>query len=417
MRLPGIHPTLCLLLSLVAVISGCAGPMLTKRYASMENVNLKPETIEAKLTAFSTGVPSISAKTTLLYLSGRGQASFIRVLGRKSGKTDEFLQSLGTPIRKQKTFQRILDHTTIKRRVVFSIDHWPITNPADRIRRAKIRLDNLTGRAEFRSWTRFATKYETVNLGNMTFTEQSGTSLGITGGPLGGLVGAAANAQRSQAFREAIPLTRRFVSVTGTLLPERAELIQEGVPGIDLTGNLIVDLTLRIGEPSNHYDTLSFHHLFDADGQPNKPDHITVSRQTHFFVVKPSNVYADAILTATVRRVKKGGSTIFEGDDDVVFATGRSTVQHLLLVPMRMLRFSVWSLTDPKGTPLAISSGSSFPETIFFSTYDDAVTFRNYLVQTKKPSFVRNRHLWLNDKPLHSSVAKQLQVEIEKLNW
>lgn len=407
---------LFLFLVLSVPVTGCAGPTLTKRYATMQNVEVGPETIETRLTAFSMRVFQPSAETTLLRLSGRGQASLIRVLGQKTGNSSDFLHSLGNPVERLKTFRETVDHTIVKRRVVLSVDHWPIKNPADRIRRAEIRLTNLTGGAEFSGWNQVATRYETVNLGQVAFTRQNGIGLGLSV-PSGGFAGITANVQDSQSLREKLQLSRRYAAVTGTLLPERAELIEEGAPGIDLTGNLIVDLTIHVRGPSNHYDTFSFGPLVDAGGRLTMPNRIVIVRQTHIFTPDPKEIDADAVLTATVRRVKKGGSTLFEGDDDVVFATGNRTVRHVLLVPVDCFRFSVWMLTGPGGYPLTISSGASQPETVFFSSYDGATAFRDYLVRTGNPSFVGNLRLWVHESPLNSGVSGQLQVEMEKVNW
>ena len=94
-------------------------------------------TDKAGLRALSTRVSQPTAKTTLLHSSGRGQASLIRVLGQKTGNSSDFLHSLGSPIKRPKLFRKIVDHIFVRRRVVLSLDHWPIINPADRIRRAK----------------------------------------------------------------------------------------------------------------------------------------------------------------------------------------------------------------------------------------------------------------------------------------
>ena len=74
-------------------------------------------------------------------------------------------------------------------------------------------------------------------------------------------------------------------------------------------------------------------------------------------------------------------------------------------------------LTGPGGYPLTISSGASQPETVFFSSYDEVLAFRDYLVRTGNPSFVGNLRLWVHESPLNSGVSGQLQGKMEKVNW
>ncbi|MEC4682203.1 MAG: hypothetical protein VST70_00765 [Nitrospirota bacterium] len=74
-----------------------------------------------------------------------------------------------------------------------------------------------------------------------------------------------------------------------------------------------MDLAVPVRGTSNHYDTFSLLPLVGAGGRPTMTNRMLRVRQTHLFVVDPREIDADAVLTATVRRVKKGGSSLSGG--------------------------------------------------------------------------------------------------------
>lgn len=399
----------------LGLLVSCAGPRLTKRYASQVQVQVPAAAIEVRLAAFSLNVPAASAKTTLLNLSERGQASLIEQLGVKSKDAADLLAKLGAPLQGARTPGREADRTVFTRRVVFSIDNVS-PGPADRISTARISLSELTPPAHFRDWTQFATKYETADLGSLKFTQNR--ELDMNAALNAGKLTAGAQSKNSNQLEEDLKLAQRYVAVTGALSPAAAELIQQGAPGIDVAGNLAVDFTIEV-DSSAHTDTFSFNPLFDDAGNPKPSGEVRLNRQTAKYVQGPAaDIKATATLTATIRHVTSGDDTVIEGDDDVEFRTGTAVPVDLRLVPKESIEFSVWALKDPGGRALHIDAFGGTPEVLQLASFDEAVALRDYLARVSNPASIAARPLSLPDAgPLDTTRARTLQVEILKLNW
>ena len=409
-------PTLCATIC-ATVFCACVRPVITKRYRTQVQVQVPNNAIEARLTAFSLDVPVVSAHTTLLNLGERGQASLIQELGKKSKDAGELLEKLGAPIRAPRDPGQAVDHTVFERRVVFSIDNLS-PGPADRITQARIRLAMLTPTAKFKNWTQFATKYETADLGSLKFTQNRELNFDLTMSPTK-IAKAEAQGKASNALEEDLKLIQRYVSVTGALAPDGAQIVQQGSPGTDVVGNVAVDFTIEI-HSSDHTDTFSFEHLFDGTGKPKPADAVVFTRQTVKFV--PSSVVNDILaqgtLTATIRHVTYGDDTFIESDDDVEFRTGTAPSVDVTLVPKELLQFSVWMLRDGSGKALHIKTSSGSPEPIQLASFDEAIELRDYLAGASNPAAIAGRSLCGPDgTPLDANKAKSLQVQIEKLNW
>ena len=266
-------------------------PEITRRYSTQTPVSV-PNGIEAQLAVFAMDVSQASARTTLLNLAERGQASLIGQLGAKAKNSSELLASLGKPIKAPAKPDGNVDCTVVQRRVILSVENTS-TGPADRISNARITLDNLSGDAEFQEWTQFATKYETVDLGTLKFNQSREFDLDLTvapSTPAQQLGKAEATSKSVNALEENMKLSQRYVPVTGSLSPQRAVLIQQGVPGIDLTGNLAVDLTVKVKPNSAATtDTFDFESIFDDAGAPKATATISITRRTSRYVPRPAS--------------------------------------------------------------------------------------------------------------------------------
>ena len=211
-------------------------------------------------------------------------------------------------------------------------------------------------------------------------------------------------------------LQERFVELTGALTPSEARLIQEGAFGIDLTGNVVVDLSLTAGRGSDttELDVFSFRKL-DAKTPPAE---VSIDRQTLRFIrlsaCRP--ITAQATLTSVVRTTTKGDATLMEGDDHAEYRTIVSEAVRVELVSAEALQTSAWSLEDKMGTALHVALRASAPELVLLGSYDEAVVLLDYLIRTNA-SALGGRDLSVGGKALTAELARQLQVVIQKLNW
>jgi hypothetical protein len=413
----------------ILLLGGCPRPTLMRYYGSGTSFKADAPGIEPPvLTVFATGVPASSAQTALANLSPGGQASLIAAVSKDTSAPAALLQALAEPIERPPSPHRFVDRTIIERRIVLSIENLS-QEPADRIHRASIHLEASKAGTpsvlpvSFLGWNQFITRYETVHIGSMRSVRSAEFSAEIKGGPPQvGTVGA--GAKIGAALEEAMVLQRRYVQAMGVLTPERATLIQQGAFGADLMGNVIVDLQLRVGDPSRPWstDVFSFSNLFDKEGRPQPADRVKLERQTVQF---PANacapIMASAQLVATIRHVRGGQHTIMEGDDKAVYQTVTGQAQTFELVPKEALRFTVWWLQDEKMHPVHIGlNGGAAREVLQFDRFEAAEAFLKYLEMNPTPGKVRERTLWLGkDTPSALSPADvgRLVVWPQRLNW
>ena len=405
----------------VCAASACATPKITKRYASKTFSVAPPGDPAIALSVFATDVPSASAQTTLTTLPERAQAALIRELSAKSGDAGALLKALGSTIPKPAPPNRIVDRTRVERRLVFSIENRS-QDPSERVHRATIRM-NLDGAAEFRSWNQFATKYGTVNLGSVKFTQTREAGLEIKADPpqMKELTEVKGSAKAVQNLEESLNIQQRFVELTGTLAPKEARLVQEGAFGIDLTGNVLVDITLTVGtgRPIDT-DTFVFRNLTTDPKATTTP---AIERQTIRYVAAGvcAPVKARVDLESIARIVRKGDATLMEGDDAAEFRKVTTEATSVELVPREALQVSVWWLVDRSNRALhiAMRQGGS-PEVVALASADDAAALLDYLTAAPNPGTIGERALTIGGTggtPLTSALARGLQFEIQKLNW
>ena len=141
-------------------------------------------------------------------------------------------------------------------------------------------------------------------------------------------------------------------------------MIQQGAPGIDLTGNVAVDLTVHVPNPKQT-DVFRF---IGAE----------VTRHTIHYTASPRDIEVRATLTATIRKVLKGDRTLVESDDRVEFRTGASQPLRVLLVPAEEQIVHVWILRHPSGATLHFARASQTAELIELGSFESALALKVY---------------------------------------
>ena len=150
-------------------------PQYTLRYTAVQIINNDPNASNtAKVSAFVLDIPESAAGKSVVDLPERAQAQALTVLGAKTLNTKDFLASIGAPIGEKKETSGTEDRSIFKKRVVLAIENLATTAPADRFTFAELSLTfagpPLDDRPAFVSWDKFATQYQTVDLGSLTYT-------------------------------------------------------------------------------------------------------------------------------------------------------------------------------------------------------------------------------------------------------
>ena len=403
-----------------ASLIGCLTPKpkLTARYRSYDLAQSAANN-EARLSVFVLNPAGSNAKSNILGLSERGQAALITSLNDKSNTAGDLLHNLASPIAKRGEIAPVVDHTIFKRRVVFSIENGK-SEPADRLAIATVTINGFTENASFLSWDRFASKYETVDLGRLVFQQNNEINLGVTAvPPVPGITGAEAAGKATRNLEEELLLKQRFVEFTGALTEDEARITQQGVLGRDLTGNQTVDVEIKVKPHPQNIFVMSFPNLWDGNHRTD-PAKMKMLKQR---VIVPENVERDlkanAALDYILRRVirGKGDRTILEGDDDVTFIKGRVSLREpFILIPIEEFEFLTWWLVDQAGqqklhvTKRPGDCSADNIEPIRFTTYSSASSFLNWL--TKDHTRIGELRLCFGETPLAQEHIGRLQVNI-----
>lgn len=381
-------PLLLVLAVMAAACSPFVSPRAAKRHVRMTVIRQDTISVDSlrrwanwvDFSVFSLSVPPPPPSRDLFSLAGEGQAAFIQAMAAQLKEREGAVlpQALASAIQ-QERLPTMRDLGLVKRRVVFSVENRS-TSPADRLVAVRLRLRPDQDSVRFLNWDKLATVHEVIDLGSLTFgqTVTAGAELGAA---LGALTPNLSTSGQS-TLQEQIPLRQRVVPVSGTLMDREAILIQQGGPGQDLTGNVIVDLEMQL--PTRPSQTITF---VTSPGESDAG--IDCSKKPVFrqqVVQIPAGAGRDItgtlIAEYTIRRVRSGHVTLHEGDDEVFHLQGVDTVSKVTLIPSRDLIVRMWSLVDAGGTPLqARLQGQTKLELLQFAGYEDAMRLANWIGQ------------------------------------
>lgn len=397
---------------MVAVLSAaCAStPELTRRYAE-----ILPDAggshMRAVVSVFSLPVPSPGSRT-LFDLGSGGQTAFINTARDRTRSMRDFTEALGARIPAIPAGPGI-DATRLQRRVVFSLSPEGL-GPADRIDRLLLTLTLTSptyGSApawRFTSWDRFSTRYATVDLGDISLSRKRefGASLGdLPAGSAGAEVGASVKFSRN--LGEELELRQRYVAATGTLSEHSASIYQEGVVGIDLTGNSSIDVELTAVTEAPAVQMVRVTGM-----RPDSPDGVQL---TSTRVVWPAtdgrcsavDIRARLEVSYRIRRVLQGAATVVEGDDTIAYIETTEDLGEFVLVPGRDQRVTLWEIV--RGRDILTLDRAP----LFFATAAEALDVAGWLGRTGAAS-LGGAPLLLGEAVLQGT---DFSIRPHALNW
>lgn len=266
-----------------ALVIGCVPtPELLRRYSSTPATLKSVENREARLSVFVSELSDVTTQPNIFNLGERAQAELIRSIEQNGkdtqGTAQGFLAALGFPIVKPKAVLATIDQTRVKRRIIFSIENAS-SGPADRLARATIVINELPDRTEFVSWDKFASQYQSVDLGTLRFARTNEFGLGISASPPIANAGIEGTARTTMGVEESVGLKQRLVTFTGSLNPKEARVFQQGAVGIDLTGNVAIDLDIQLPKEPGFSRVMTVSHLYDETGAKRSADKVKLFRQ------------------------------------------------------------------------------------------------------------------------------------------
>jgi hypothetical protein len=392
-------------------------PKYTARYKSVTIVDNDPSASKtAKVSAFALDIPESAVGKSLTDLPERAQAQALAVLGAKTTNTKDFLASIGSPIGKKREKSGAEDRSIFKKRVVLAIENLATTAPADRFTFAELSLTFAASRPEspaaFVSWDKFATQYQTIDLGSLAYTQNREIDLSLAAkAPQG--ASAEVAAKNTNALQEQLMLRQRFISITGSLTAHEADLIQQGAPGIDLAGNVALDVTISVPAQRAGITITDFGDLADEKGNPTTPARLNLADR----LIKTPNdpchdVLANVTLRYILRHVVKGAETLVESDDIVQLRKGVVSATPVVLIPADELKLPVWTLQlqdEILHVQRLPGVAGGVPEPIRFDSFDQARAFLVWLNKTKAGE-IQGRALLFPLHPFNPADSPQLLI-------
>lgn len=421
--------------ALLLVASACWSrpePELLRRHAALE---VADTTGLVGVALFSVPAGRTASAVPLQELSASAQTAMIRAVAEKTDSPEAFLHTLGPPAGADLEPAGPIDRTRFRRRVVISAENhaarpsrdpdgrWR-ASPGARIIRLRVAVGTDAGRARFLSWDRFASRYESVDLGEMSFRRERSSGLDldvVPGDAVRELRSLAGDAARSSTLDEELPLRSRYAS-TGVLLPDSMILLQEGTVGVDLTGNVVLLVEIDVAAASGPARTVDLSGLFGPDGAPRPPDSVrVVARDLVHAADADRDVRATLRFDAVVRTIRPGGgdATWAEGDDHALHLVETSVEPPSTLVPARELRASVWQLATPRCDAFLHLEGGlgGRPEVVQLASADEAFALLRWL-RARRPAEVAGRGLRLGpERALGPADPDELAVRLLPLNW
>ncbi len=431
---------------------------LTKRYQSAQEVpgysgaTGIQQLIDVKAYSFNIDPPTPAKRKTIFDFPEKTQKQLIKSLDNNTIVNDELIKGISASYSMSAAAAQtpaIDDRTTFKKRVVITIRNKSAM-PADRISKLFVTLSynsNVAAAAgvaptfKFTNCSLLASDFETVDVGKLTYNRNSNFSSNLSAGTtatrtnkntgsntqtgstesvdettgdkttsgsnnvngtelstglenkLGGSIGFT----RATSFSEEVALKQKRVKLSGNVNANSLSVYQETTSGIDLSGNVIADVEIKL---DGNTVTLPVFHF------SNLKTGIAYNIKTLLSVGVTNIVYpnAGADFTGSIsfegvyRKVTRRANSISESDDKAVFYSGNGIgANDIILLSHDEVTPDFWEIDFPVSPPpandyLKISGGifGANRVPLYFSDLDEAIQFLDWL-KNRSADFVNGQ--------------------------
>ena len=265
-------------------------------------------------------------------LQGQGQRQLIQAFDTRLKDNDKFSGSLAAKyLKSDDKVEQTVDLTKRKVKFVFTIQRWhPFErlgwqgsdfSLADRIEYIRYSLVLNDSKLHFLNWNRYSTEYGSVNIADVSFQQSLAVDVGIGDTTTG--FGASVSGSASRTENQHIQY--RYIQLNGSLDRDRLDLESEGTREIDLSGNVVADVTMQF-DPLE-MPVFSIPNLTKDTGGFNPPKDVKVI-PIHAkipSVEQAGKMTGTLTYTYAYRHVVKNAKTFYEFDDRVQYYTGKVT--------------------------------------------------------------------------------------------
>lgn len=398
---------LCLL-AVAMVLGGCsAKPQLLKHYAEdMESSTGGT----VKLSVFLANPKGADTSPLISGLHERAQAALVAAVAAKlpaSATPKDLIAALETSAEPDEKPCAWADKTVVSKRLVFTLS-GNLQRPADRVDKLEVDIafEDRTARANFTSWDRFDSVYASFNLGTAKFTQTNKLTAGRTNTDTSNLPNAAGSvvkllsfgAESTNALEESAAYAMRRLSVGGALGKDKATLVQEGGPNLNLFGTSTATVSLKL-VPAD--DPRPVYKLgLSKAGQPVSPAEVSVERcQAKFASSSARPLMLKVTGKATLREVESGDATVMEGDDRLNVRVANLSTDDIELLSKDDLHFQTFGLVqcaagqkldDCKRLKVDLQEfGPNIPEELHLASASAAAALRTWLLEQSKKGDVK----------------------------
>jgi len=414
MKKPSLLLSVCLLLFLTA---GCSS---VKRHKSAQWKAQDNSLVDMELFGASLEHPGMDAADKNLWdLSASAQAELIQILHERYPDNKQFISSLNNKYLAEGLIP-LPDLSTKDLRMVFTVskrrDYRDLNksssrfSQADRIEYLKFSLELPPDyNMRFKKWNRFGTEYGELEIADVSFS----TSLDLeaegviresdTGGKL------------SFSKNEQQEVKTRYLKLNGSISDQLICIEEEGTREIDLTGNVIADVSLEF----DGFPERVAHPVFSGEG-------LSSFRYVDVLVPRMDEAYDTIRATLTLeyvyRHVQSGSNTFTEWDDQVEYYTGTISKQVPLFTKSDYLPgfYCIADLQNGKDL-LKIRQGEGRDYLLQFVSYSDAYRILEWLEGGKgsteesmqEPLMVGNSTLLFRGDALSGAEASEISWRVQ----
>lgn len=269
--------------------------------------------------------PGVVQEKNLWTLSANAQTRMVQILDERYPDNEQFMDAVSGSFGGNELI--VQDLTRKDLRMVFSIsksrDYSRLNDasgrfsPADRIEYLKLSLEipdsyNL----RFNQWNRYATEYGEIDIADVSFSKSM--DLSLEGSPVGTDVGYDATVARN----EKQVISKRYLKLNGSISDHMAVIESEGTREVDLTGNVIADVSLVF----EGFTELVVIPVFSDMGEGAGATEVATLKFVDVVVPAmeeaPDTLYAVLSLDYIYRHVETGSKTFAEWDDKVEYYQG-----------------------------------------------------------------------------------------------
>jgi hypothetical protein len=413
---------------LVFLCAACVKPELTRRYKTLQQSEEADDLVSLSVFVLE---PESASRRLVDQLGTGTTDALLKALAAKADP-NLLIDAVTRHVDEPYEHNAVIDRTRFKRRLILAtakdLGNESIT-PADRIAELVIKIELSNDEAHFVSWDKFATELKKVDLGSLKLERSNKFKVAATIGPKEGStnpVKLSPEYTGERKLTEEVSLKQHYVAITGTLEPKRATIYQQGVVGIDLAGNAILDVELQVKHEPELLQVFR-PRIVGSDGKWLPAAEAALYIAYLRYPDSPGAIEAASKAEYRLRSVRREDRTVVEGDDTVAYRWGgASGGGKFVLIREELMKTSCWRIggvtkrdatADPKFYTVHVKGLGP----AYFASYETADRFltwmRNQCPHCPGAPKIGNYAFEIAGRELAQADLAKLTIDIMGLNF